>query len=82
MADFNSHLYFSPLRLNVNKWKESPNDSGRDEEDDGSKQESEALHEVPGGWVERVKEAAAHKVTRALHAGHRSKQGAWRAENK
>lgn len=54
---------------------QSPYDSSRDEEDDGSKEEREALHEVEGCRVEGVKDATAHQITQALHTGNRSKKG-------
>ena len=57
--------------------KNSPNYSGRDEEDDGSKKEGEALHKVQCGWVKGVEDAATHQETQALHTGNTGKQGTW-----
>ena len=54
--------------------KDLPNDPCGDEEEEGSEQEGESLHDVQGGWVERVKEAAGHQGTQPLHTGHRRKQ--------
>lgn len=54
---------------------QGPNYSGRDEEDDGSKKEGEALHKVQCGWVKGVEDAATHQETQALHTGNTGKQG-------
>lgn len=55
----------------------SPDYSSGDEEDDGSKKEGKALHEVQRGWVERVEDTTSHQKTQALHTGNRGKQGTW-----
>lgn len=52
-----------------------PDDATWEEEDDGSEQEREALHEVQRGRVEGIEEAAAHQGTGALHTGYGGKQG-------
>lgn len=52
-----------------------PNDATWEKKDDGSKQEREALHEVQGGWVERIEEATGYQRTQALHTGYGGKQG-------
>ena len=48
-----------PVSTSVN----SPNYSSGDEEEDGSEQEGEALHEVQSGWVKGVEDAAADQKT-------------------
>ena len=54
-----------------------PNDSSRDEEEDGAKEEGEALEEVQRCWVDGVEEAASHQRRQTLHTGYRGKQGTW-----
>lgn len=57
--------------------EDSPNYSSRDEENDGSEEEGESLHEVQCGWVKGVEEATANKETQAFHTGNRRKQDTW-----
>lgn len=52
-----------------------PDNATWEEEDKGSKQEREALHEVKRGWVERIEKTAGHQRTQALHTGHGGKHG-------
>lgn len=54
-----------------------PNQNGRDEEEDSSQEEGEALHEVQSGWVERVEDARGHQHGQAVHTGHRRKESTW-----
>lgn len=55
----------------------SPNDSGRDQLQQGTEQEGEALHEVQRCWIQGVVEGAAHQETQTLHASNCSKQGTY-----
>ena len=54
-----------------------PDDSSRDEEEDGTEEEGEALEDVQRGWVDGIEEAAGHQRRQALHTGNRGKQGTW-----
>lgn len=51
-----------------------PNQDGRDEEEASSQEEREALHEVQGGWVERVEDAGGCQHGQAIHTGHSRKE--------
>lgn len=51
-----------------------PNQNGRDEEEAGSQEEWEPLHEVQGGWVERVEDARSHQHGQAIDTGHSRKE--------
>lgn len=54
---------------------QAPNYSSRDEEDDGTEEEGEALEEVQRRWVDGVEEAASHQRRQTLYTGNRGKQG-------
>lgn len=51
-----------------------PNQNGRDEEEASSQEEGKPLHEVQGGWVERVEDARGHQHGQAIHTGHSRKE--------
>lgn len=53
-----------------------PHQDGRDEEQSSSQEEGEALHEVQGGWVERVEDAGGHQHGQAIHTGQSRKESA------
>ena len=53
-----------------------PNQDGRDEEEASSQEEREPLHEVQGGWVERVEDAGGHQHGQAVHTGHSREESA------
>lgn len=51
-----------------------PNQNGWDEEEASSQEEGEPLHEVQGGWVERVEDAGGCQHGQAIHTGHSRKE--------
>lgn len=55
----------------------SPNDSCRDELQQGTEQEGETSHEVQRRWVQGVVERSADQKTQTLHASNSSKQGTY-----
>lgn len=58
-----------------------PNQNGWDEEEAGSQKEGEPLHEVQGGWVERVENARSHQHGQAIGAGHSRKESTCEDKN-
>lgn len=59
----NNELFVNEINYAREASVNSPNYSSGDEEEDGSEQEGEALHEVQSGWVKGVEDAAADQKT-------------------
>lgn len=58
-----------------------PNQNGRDEEEASSQEEGKTLHEVQGGWVERVEDAGGHQHGQSIHTGHSRKESTCEERN-